>query len=190
MENTKIDIAELSSELRSNWGWLLTLGILLVILGCIGLGMVVGLTLASMLLLGVLFVIAGILQIIDAFKAKFWKTVAWHAFAAVLYIIGGCLIMYDPFLASTIITALLAGVLIIIGLTRFIMAIQLRHTRGWGWLLFAGIIAIALGVMILLHWPISGLWVIGLFIAVEMIVDGWTYIFLAFAIRQAPAIHV
>ncbi|KTD24359.1 HdeD protein [Legionella lansingensis] len=172
-------------ELKRNWGWLLALGILFVILGCIGLGMLVGLTLASMLVLGVFLIIGGILQIIDVFKCKRWKAVAWHAFIALLYLIGGGLVIYDPFLASALITALLASVLIIIGISRFFMAILLRGASGWGWLLFAGIIAIALGVMILLQWPLSGLWVIGLFIAIELIVDGWTYIFLALAFRRA-----
>lgn len=172
-------------ELKRSWGWLLTLGILFVILGGLGLGMVVGLTLASMLFLGILLIIGGLLQIVDVFKAHRWKAVVWHAFIAILYLIGGALIIYDPFLASALITAMLATVLIIIGLSRFIMAITLRGTKGWGWLLLAGIIAIALGVMILMHWPMSGLWIIGLFIAVELIVDGWTYILLALSMRRA-----
>lgn len=182
---TRASTKSKAGPLKRNWGWLLALGIFFVILGCIGLGMVVGLTLASMLFLGVLLIIAGCSQFIDVFKAKGWDGVAWHAFVAALYIIGGCIVIYDPFLASALITALLASVLIIIGLTRFIMAIKLKGAPGWGWLLFAGIIAIALGVMILMHWPISGLWVIGLFIAIEMLVDGWAYIFLALALRRA-----
>lgn len=173
-----------TDNLKRNWGWLLALGILLVILGCIGLGMVVGLTLVSMFFFGVLLIIGGFSQLIDVFKSKKWKAVAWHASVAALYLIGGCLVIYDPFLASTLITALLATVLIIIGLTRFMMALKLKGTTGWGWLLFAGIVAMLLGILILLQWPISGLWFIGLFIAIEMIVNGWTYIFLALGIRR------
>lgn len=98
---------------------------------------------------------------------------------------SGQTLIYDPFLASVLITALLASVLIIIGVSRFFMALMLRGSSGWGWLLVAGLIAIILGVMILMQWPISGLWVIGLFIAIEILVDGWTYIFLALALRRA-----
>lgn len=185
MTKAKTDLEQEAAELKRSWGWLFALGILFIILGCIGLGMVVGLTLASMLFLGVLLIIAGCSQFVDVFKAKKWNAVAWHALIAVLYIIGGGLVIYDPFLASILITALLGGVLIIIGLTRFIMALKLKGSSGWIWLLLAGIVAIALGVMILLKWPISGLWVIGLFIAIEMIVDGWTYIFLALGIRRS-----
>lgn len=172
-------------SLSRNWGWLLGLGILFLILGLIGLGMVVGLTLASVMLLGILLIIAGLSQIIDVFKDRHWRGALWHALVAVLYIVGGGIIIYDPFVASAVITALIASVLIIIGVIRLIMAFSLRHSKGWGWLLFAGLIAIVLGALILIQWPWSGLWLIGLFIAIELIVSGWTYILLALAIRQS-----
>ena len=114
------------NDLKRNWGWLLTLGILLVILGTTGMWMVVSLTLASMFFLGVLLIIAGFSQLIDVFKSKRWKAVVSHACIAALYIIAGCLVIYDPILASALITALLATVLIIIGLTRFMMALRLK----------------------------------------------------------------
>ena len=172
------------SELRRNWGWLFCLGVLFIVLGCIGLGMLVGLTLASVLFLGVLTIIAGILQFVDVFRYRQWKGAVWHGLIAILYFIVGALILYDPILASTVITALLAWVLIFIGITRFMMAVSLRHEKEWGWLLFAGLAAIILGILILLQWPWSGLWVIGLFIAIELLMSGWTYIFIAFSIRR------
>lgn len=172
-------------NLKRNWGWLCGLGILFVILGGIGLGMVVSLTIASVLFLGVLLIIAGISQIIDVFTSNQWKGAIWHALIAVLYIIGGGMVIYDPILASTLITALIAWVLIIIGITRLMMANSLRKAAGWGWLVLAGITAIILGVLILLQWPYSGLWVLGLFIAIELIVNGWTYIFIALTIRRS-----
>lgn len=183
MSNTKKATIAKADGTNRNWLWLLILGVLFVFLGFIGLGMTVGLTVVSMLFFGFLLIIAGVSQIFDTFKCKGWKAVLSHALIAALYIIGGGLVIYDPFLASTLITALLASVLIIIGLTRFIMAAQLKDTRGWGWLVLAGLTALVLGILILAQWPVSGLWVIGLFIAIELMVDGWTYIFLAFAMK-------
>lgn len=164
---------------RKGRGWLLALGILFLILGCLGLGMTVGLTLVSMFFFGILLIVAGISQIIECFKEAHWQGVLWHAFISALYVIGGIIVIYDPFLASAMITALLAGVLVIIGLSRFFMALSIRKEKGWGWVLLAGLVSTALGIMIFMHWPMSGLWIIGLFIAVQLIVDGWTYIFLA-----------
>lgn len=47
----------------------------------------------------------------------------------------------------------------------------------------------ALGVIIATHWPVSGLWFIGLFVAVELIVNGWPCILLALAARHAQRRH-
>ncbi|MDP3270169.1 MAG: HdeD family acid-resistance protein [Legionella sp.] len=170
-------------DLQRNWGWVLGLGILFVILGFIGLGSVVGLTLFSILFFGALLIICGITQIIDVFQHKEWKGIIWQALIAVLYIAAGCVVFYDPTLASALFTAILAGILIVIGLTRIIMAFTLKESKGWLWLLLAGITAIVLGVLIMMHWPMSGFWVIGLFIAIEIMVTGWTYIFIALALR-------
>lgn len=177
------NLSSLPPELKRNWVWLLALGVLFIALGTIALSMVVGVTLASMLFLGVLLIIAGLSQILDVFKSKHWRGAVSHALIAVLYIAGGGLIIYDPLLASSLITAALAGVLIVIGVIRLSMAIALREVKGWGWLFLAGLAAIVLGVLILMQWPYSGLWFIGLFVAIELIIAGWTYVFLAFSIR-------
>ena len=138
-----------------------------------------------MIFFGVLLIIAGFSQWLDVFKSRQWKPAFWHAFIAVLYMVGGGLVIYDPFLASALMTMLLAGVLILIGVSRLMMALSIKKSAGWGWLLLAGLVAIFLGLLILLQWPMSGLWVIGLFIAVQMMVDGWSYIFIALALRRA-----
>ena len=173
-----------SVDLQRNWGWLLGLGILFVVLGFIGLGMTVGLTMVSIVFMGALFIFAGFAQMVDVFKSHHWKGIVGHALIAVLYIMGGAMVIHDPVLASAVITALIAWILIIIGVTRLIMAVVLRHAAGWGWLLFAGITAIILGLLILMQWLYSALWIIGMFIAIELIVNGWTYIFLAMGMRR------
>lgn len=183
---TSIEIVEPDmSRFKRSWGWILGLGILFVFLGFIGLGMLVGLTLVSMFFFGALLIVAGISHAIDVFKHRYWKGIVGHAFIAVLYIAAGCTVLYEPLLASTLITGMLAGMLIVIGITRIAMAMTLRAAKGWGWLLLAGVSAIVLGVLILLQWPMSGVWVIGMFIAIEMIVNGWTYIFIALALRNS-----
>ena len=171
--------------LKRHWGWLLGLGIVLVFLGCIGLSMVIGLTLIIMYFFAALFLISSISHFLDIFKHRDWKGIFWQTIIAILYLIGAGVVLYDPFLASSLITALLAGVMIVIGITRIILAVSLKGSRGCGWLVFAGIIAIILGLLIIMQWPISGLWVIGMFIAIDMIVNGWTYIFIALSMRAS-----
>lgn len=168
-----------------NWGWLFGLGILFILLGCLSLSMVVSLTLMSIFFLGVLFEIAGVAQLIDVFGSRRWRAALWHALIAFFYIILGGFIIFDPVLASSIITLLIACTLIVIGLSRFIMALSLReHTTGWLFLLISSLASIILGILIITEWPISGLWVIGLFISIELLINGWSYVFFSIVIRK------
>ncbi len=177
-------------DVKENWGWLLGVGILCLILGIVGIGMSVGLTIAGVLMFGILILVAGGIQLINAFKCKGWKGILWHLVAAVLYLFAGVMVISAPMLASMVFTLMLAGVLILVGIIRAIMAFQLRGFKNWIVPLIGGIISIILGAIILAEWPISGLWVIGLFIAIELIVNGWSYIFIALAARQAGQVAV
>ena len=171
---------------KRNWGWLLALGIVSIVLGTVGLYMTFALTLATVLLFGVLILAGGVLQVAHAFTCKGWKSVVGHVLIAILYVAAGLLILIDPILASSVLTLALAGVLIAVGVIRIQMAFQLRSAvAGWYWPLLSGIVSIVLGGIIIAHWPVSGLWVIGLFVAVELIFHGWSYIFIALAARKA-----
>jgi uncharacterized membrane protein HdeD (DUF308 family) len=171
-------------DLKKNWGWLLALGILSVLLGTAGLGMTFGLTLASVQLFGILLVVGGVFQVFDAFKCKGWKSTIWHLLIALLYVAAGVLMLIDPLLASATLTLAIAWILIAVGIMRGIMAFQLRPASGWYWALISGIVSVALGSMIIAKWPASGLWVIGLFVAIELILHGWSYVFVALAARK------
>jgi uncharacterized membrane protein HdeD (DUF308 family) len=185
----------LFGEATKNWGWMLALGILSVILGTIGLGMTFALTIAGVLLFGILFLIGGCFQLIQALKCKGWKGIVWHILIAFLYVIAGIIVIRNPVGASVMFTLVFAWILVAVGILRIITAIQMRSGKNWIWLLIAGIASIILGAIIIAKWPISGLWVIGLFIAVELILNGWSNILVALAARasgqaestQAPA---
>jgi uncharacterized membrane protein HdeD (DUF308 family) len=172
-------------DLQKNWGWVFALGIVFLILGIIGLGMTMFLTLVTVLYFGILLIIGGVIQLVRTFRTNGEGNLAFHLVMAVLYGLAGVVIIQHPKLASAFFTAVIAFVLIIQGAMRVAIGFRLReHLDSWFWPFFAGLISILLGLIILVHWPVSGLWVIGLFIAVEMIVQGWTYIMLGLAARS------
>jgi len=70
--------------LAPNWGWLLAQGILLVVLGTIGLGMTIWLTLASVFIFGVFLLLGGGVQIFQTSKCRGWGSILGHALIAVL----------------------------------------------------------------------------------------------------------
>lgn len=173
-------------DIRNNWGWIVALGVVFLLLGVVGLGMTMFLTLVTVLYFGILILIGGVVQLVRAFRTEGAGNMATHLLIAVLYGLAGVVIIMHPRLASSFFTAVIAFVLIFEGVMRAVIGFRLRkHLTTWFWPFFAGIVSIFLGMVILAHWPISGLWVIGLFIAVEMVVQGWTYIMLGLAARAA-----
>jgi uncharacterized membrane protein HdeD (DUF308 family) len=168
-----------------NWKWLLALGILFIVLGAVGLGMSFALTLVTAMMFGVLLLVSGAFQIFDAFGRKGWKGIVWHVLIGLLYLAAGVATVVNPVAASTFLTAMLAGMFIAVGLFRVILALTNRDAGGWVWLLFAGIAAVVLGGLLLAHWPVSGLFAIGLFVAIELIMQGWTLVILSMAARRS-----
>lgn len=172
-------------DLEKRWGWMMALGILFLILGTIGLGMELFLTIVSVLFFGVLLLIGGAFQLVHAFLyCKGWKGILSHAVNALLYIIVGAVIVNDPAVASTLLTLIIGVALIMVGILRAVSALQHRGAPAWSWTLFSGVLSILIGFMIMASWPASGLWVIGLFIAIELIIAGWSYILFALAVKK------
>jgi len=178
--NTETAIIE---ELGKKWGWLLALGILMVILGTVGLGATFALTLATVTFFAILVLIGGGVQLVDAFHHRGWQLFG-KLLVALLYFFVGATMLTDPLLASATLTLMIAWALLFIGFMRIIAAFQMKGMPGWVWTLIGGIAAIVLGIMIMNKWPVSGLWVIGMFVAIELIFNGWGMIMAALAVRN------
>ena len=172
-------------DVTKKWRWLLALGIIWVVLGTIGLGMEVALTIASVMLFGAFLFAGGIFELIHAFQAKAWKGRLPAILIGLAYVAAGILIFQDPLAASKGLTLMLGALLLVIGIVRIVLAFGMKGHAGWIWLALSGALSLVLGFMIISKWPASGLWVIGLFVAIELIIQGWSCIFLALAARNA-----
>lgn len=174
----------LLGEIHEKWGWLLALGIAFIFLGTIGLGMTFALTMGSMLFFGFLMLFGGVFQLVQALSCRGWRSIILHVLVAIAYLIGGVIIIANPMLASEIITMMIAAIFMAVGIMRITMAIQLKEVKGWWLPLLSGVISLIFGGMIMTAWPMSGTWIIGLLIAVDMIFHGWGYVALALTARD------
>jgi len=173
-------------EVHKHTTWFLMMGIALVVLGLIAIGYTVEMTLISVLFLGWLLIIAGVLEVVHGFSRRPWSGFFINLLGGVLYAIAGLVMVSHPALAVVTLTLIIAMMLVVAGLFRLFIAFTTPlHHRGW--LILNGAISIALGVMIWESWPTSGLWVIGLFVGIDMIFDGWTEIILALGARRLSA---
>ena len=186
MDSAKIN-DEVFGELKKNWAWMLSLGIVMVILGVIGLGMTVLFNEIVVMYFGFLLLFGSGVQLMQAFRAEAWKGRVWHVLIALVYIVGGIIAITEPVIAGMTLALLIAWTLIVIGVLRLVMALQMRGAAGWLWTLLGGVLSVVLGVMIINEWPQSGLWVIGLFVAIEILFAGWSQIMIALAAKNYTA---
>lgn len=181
-----VDLAEIGAEeLRKKWGWFLALGALLIVVGTIALGSACLMTVFSMVLLGWLMIFGGILEAIHAFSCKKWSGFFIDLLTGLLYVVVGFMILANPAASAEVLTLLIAVFLIFGGIFRVVLSISVRY-QNWGWLLLHGVIGVVLGILIWRQWPYSGLWVIGLFVGIDMIFNGWTLVMLALAAKNMP----
>lgn len=173
-------------EVGQHWGWFLALGIFLIIVGTLALGSSMAVTLFSMIFLGWLMILAGVVEAVHAFWKKEWGGLFLHLLIGVLYVVVGFMVLANPEASALSLTLIMAIFFILAGLFRIIMAGAMRFPH-WGWVLFNGIITLLLGILIWRQWPVSGLWVIGLFIGIDLIIAGWAWVMLSLAARPVVA---
>jgi uncharacterized membrane protein HdeD (DUF308 family) len=87
-----------TAPLRAKWGWIVALGAVYLIVGFIALGSVVMATVASVLVVGVMMIIAGVAEVFSAFQVKSWGKFLLWALLGVLYIIAGFVTFENPLL--------------------------------------------------------------------------------------------
>jgi uncharacterized membrane protein HdeD (DUF308 family) len=171
-----------SKDLAQYWGWFLLWGVVLLALGVAAVWRSMTATLASMLFFGWLLLIAAATEVIQAVMVGHWAGFFQHALGAVLYGVLGLIFVMRPMITAEILTFVMALFFLVGGLFQIIGAAWLG-LGGWGWHVIDGLITLALGVLILRRWPASGLWVIGLFLGIDLIFYGLTWIAIAFALR-------
>jgi uncharacterized membrane protein HdeD (DUF308 family) len=106
-----------------------------------------------------------------------------HLLAAVLFGITGVLFVTRPLISAEVVTLFMAMFFLVSGLYQLISSMVI-HMPGWGWHALNGIVTCALGGMVLGQWPVSGLWTIGLFVGIDLVLNGWAWISLALALHK------
>jgi len=142
-------------------------------------------TVASVLVVGVMMIIAGVAEVFNAFQIKSWgKFLVW-ALLGVLYIIAGFFAFENPLLAAAVLTLVLGASLVASGLVRIFLAFSMKRESPWIWVALSGVITLLLGGIILAHWPVSSVYTLGIFLGIDLIFAGASWIGLGFGLRRA-----
>ena len=172
-----------AQQLRSHAGVFLGLGLALIALGSLAIYSVVFATFASVIFFGWLLVFSGFIQFGHALYARQWSGFLLQLLLGIIALVAGALILYRPTAGAISLTLLLSFLFIIQGTIRIVLALT-RRFEHWAWVLVSGILTLLLGILILRQWPYSGLYIIGLFVGIDLIFNGWTMVMLSFAAKK------
>jgi uncharacterized membrane protein HdeD (DUF308 family) len=172
-----------TAPLRAKWGWIVALGVVYVIAGFVALGSIMLATVASVFMVGIMMIVAGVAELFNAFQIKSWgKFLVW-ALLGVLYIVAGFVTFENPLFAAAVLTLVLGASLVASGIVRIFLAFSMKREQPWILVAFSSVITLLLGLLILAHWPVNSVYILGLFLGIDLIMAGTAWIALGFGLH-------
>lgn len=129
-------------------------------------------------------ILGGGFEIATAFWGRWWGAFAWQILLGTLYIAFGIALLSRPEFSAVVLIYVLGLLLLISGLVRIFLSF--RYGRLAGWLLrLSGIVGVLAGAVILARWPITGVWIIGLALGVDLVSHGVGWLAVAWRLARA-----
>lgn len=176
---------QIFGEAVKHSGKLIAIGVLLIVCGTLGLLAETAFSYASISILGAIAMVSGVFMAIHAFQSKGWKSFLIQSLFAALYIGIGIFVWVAPIAALQGLTIWLAALFLVTGIMRLISAFQNGKAGGFALPALSGLLSLILGIMIMNNWPQASLWVPGLLLAIEFLLQGWSLVFLGMAMKKA-----
>lgn len=171
----------------NHWFFILLEGIIFLILGMFAISQPFFTTLSVEFFLGVLLVAVGLAQIIRGVTNRRDTRLLTTLVGGIIALIAGGLLLAYPVTGALTLTLLVAVFFILDGIAKIVNALQFRPVRGWGWLLFSGVISLVLAGLIFSGWPSTAGWVIGLYVGIYLLFLGISLIMLSIYLKKEPS---
>ncbi len=185
MTNTIDFVAAGLEQVRRSWAWFFVFGVLLMVLGIACIGKAQTATTFSILALGWVLAVSGVVWAVNSFYALSWHGFFLYLLNAIIRGVTGYLLIRHPDAGAAGVTMLLATLFIVGGLFRGVGASVIQFPR-WGWTVFSGVVSVVLGIYLLTTWPAASTYFIGMVIGIDLIFDGSALVGFAAAIHSLP----
>jgi uncharacterized membrane protein HdeD (DUF308 family) len=176
-------VLEAPDALAVHWGWALALGVVIGAIGLLAIFRAVAATKIAVGFLGILLVTSAAAILLFSFSvAGLWTDFFVHVLWAVLVGVVGALLLTRPMLGAEALTLMIAFYFLISGFSTIGFAFSSHLDGLWVYLVQGGV-SLFLGVLLLVGWPFTGLWAIGTFVGIDLLVKGASIIALALGLR-------
>ena len=163
------DLRLSDDDVRKAHRWLMVSAILALLGGAAAIVVPVVATLTMTIFIGWILVYSGVVMAIHSWTQRGAGRTWERALQALLALVIGIYTVLFPGAGALSLTLLLVIWFVISGGLQLAAARRLRGLPGAGWMLFGGVLAILLAVLIALDLPSSAAWAIGLIVGVNLI---------------------
>jgi uncharacterized membrane protein HdeD (DUF308 family) len=176
---------ELRTRLHARWRFLLTQGIVMIVLGLVAIALPVFMTLAVEVMLGWLLLAGGLWRAVHTVRSRAGPGFASSLVMAIAATLLGFMLLLMPLPGVLTLTMLLFALFIIDGVSKIALAFDLRnHTKEWPWPLMTGVLDLAFAALIITGWPSTAVWTVGLLVGLNMMFFGVAMTVIALAARR------
>jgi uncharacterized membrane protein HdeD (DUF308 family) len=182
---TQDDSSVFAEQISSSRGWVMATGIIMILAGTGAIIFPMITSLGVAICVAILLVIAGTAQIIQAFSFHKWSRILLAVLVGIVWLAAGVMLLIWPMEAVFVLTIFVAAAFLAEGILKAIFAFKIRPLTGWGWMLFNGVAAFAVGRLLWWQLPFSALWTLGVLAGINILISGWTLVMLATAIRKS-----
>jgi len=172
--------------LRTHWRLFLAQGVIMVILGVVAIAWPAIATVAVDIYVGWLFLISGVVGLVALLSAQDVPAFLWTLLTAALMLVVGILLLWKPAEGAVSLTLVLTAFFIAEGIFQIAASISYRVSvpDAWGWMLASGIADLILAALIIMGWPNTVRWALGLIVGVNLVTSGLAAIMIAVAGRR------
>lgn len=153
-------------------GWQIVWGVVLIACGILAVLMPEIAALATAVVFASLLIVGGIGEIAYAAHTRTQAGFGWKLASGVLTLVLGIAILVVPVAGVASLALLVGAFLFVTGISRTMLGWRVRPHRGWGWIVFDGLLSIVIAILIALGWPQSSLAFIGLLTGFTLIITG------------------
>jgi uncharacterized membrane protein HdeD (DUF308 family) len=165
---------EVRAGLARSWKALMTVGVLAIFIGCIAILVPAVAAVGTAIFIGWILLIAGAFLIAAAFSAHSIGSLIVRLIWAVLTVIVGVYLIFEPHNGTLTLTLVLGIYFLFMGITRITVAFLARGQQNAGWVGLSGVCGLLIGILVLAKFPSSADWAIGLLVGIDLIFAGWT----------------
>lgn len=187
MEAVRQPLKAWIEKARKNAGRMIFAGVLSVIAGILCIARPAVGSFSITFLVGIMLIVGGVARMFAVFSADSFGHGLLALLGGILTLIAGLVTVAMPGLGLATLTALLGIWLLFDGASGIMLAWRLRPGHGWGWVMLGAISAVVLGIMLLSHWPWSGVVAVGLLAGINLVMSGLMMISVGSAVRRLTA---